>query len=138
MFCQEKNTAVEIYLGTEGVVPASKKITFYMMAQSTVWGGTKGPPKEYWITDKFDKLNYTPPTNNNNYSYWSGFDFALSSTVPPFYDIFGCGLYKIVSSENPNYYFYIDYRDTRYGSYTGSIGHNADIWIKYFYSSCFY
>jgi len=46
-----QNSAVEIYFGTTEVKPPSKKITLYMIAQGTVWGGTSGPPKAYWISN---------------------------------------------------------------------------------------
>jgi len=54
----------------------------------------------------------------------------LSNDFPE-YGQFGCGLYKVFSDVDPSYYFYLDYRDDNYGSYTNSIGHNADIWLEY-------
>lgn len=49
-------------------------------------------------------------------------------------DTFGRGIYKFIPV-GQSAYFFLDYRDTRYGSYSNIPFHTADIWIRYNASS---
>jgi len=133
---QTETLPVEIFVGTENVNPAQKTIIIYLTAIDAVWGGkdVSSTQINYYLTDEFDYLAYTVPVNNNNQIYWAGLDFVLSQTYQGYYPIFGYGLYKVTTNES-NAYFYLDYRDDRFGNYSQyspvTFGHDQDIWIKY-------
>jgi hypothetical protein len=122
--------AVEIFVGTESVVPQSKNITFYLTKYGPVFGDKINGVKYYYVTQYYHFSSYMPLTNNNPISNWAGWDFVFSQTVPPTFPVFGFGLYGLTTDDS-NSQFFIDYRDSRYGTYQGSDGHDADIWIKY-------
>jgi hypothetical protein len=67
------------------------------------------------------------PIINAPYYQYTGYNFSPWGDHS--YPEFGFGLYKLQSSTSN--YFYLDYRDTRYGFYTSCTGHCADIWVKY-------
>ena len=65
---------------------------------------------------------------NLSTSYWQGYNYIATPERVPAED-FGFGLYKLSVL---NKYIYLDWRDTRYGSYVYCNGGNcADIYIKY-------
>lgn len=64
--------AVEIFVGTEGVVPQSKNITFYLTKCGPVFGDKINGVKYYYVTQKYDLSNYIPLTNNNPSYNWAG------------------------------------------------------------------
>jgi len=130
-FCQiPYSPAVEIFLGLEN---ASVSHTINMNSFGAVFGYTYNGNHSYEITNYYDHLDYEAPPNLSE-GNWAGFDFVFSSTSPPTFDIYGFGFYKVTIDEGTSY-FYLDYRDQRYGSYElyppPSYGHDADIWIKY-------
>lgn len=136
VFSQLRAPAVEIFMGTENVSPSSKNIKFYLSAVSAVWGGERVSPTEnnYYLTNDFDHSEYLVPTNNNDLGNWRGWDFVLSQDNGGTYPVYGYGLYKLTTNES-NCFFYIDFRDDRFGNYSQysppSYGHDIDIWIKY-------
>jgi hypothetical protein len=126
----------EMYLGTANVNPPSQTITFTIEAQGEVWAGSY-PPRTYWITENYHVSTFTPHANNEwPPNYWRGWDFVTDITNnPPYYiPIYAYGLYKL-STNHSSKYFYLDFRDDRYGYYgwyqPPTFGHNIDLWIKY-------
>lgn len=130
--------AVELFIGTSNVNPTSKNIIIYMQAHSAVWNGNRVSPTEeiqFSITESFNFLEYAvqgEQFHNQNESFWNGFSVCCSQNGGV--AIFGYGLYKITTNES-DAYFYLDYRDHRYGNYENYPIHEnvqeADIWLKY-------
>lgn len=126
----------EMYLGTANVNPPTQNLTFTIEAQGKVWAGSY-PPRTYWSTDDYDVSTFTPHENNEwPPNQWRGWDFVTDITSnPPYYiPIYAYGLYKL-STNHSSEYFYLDFRDDRYGYYSWyqppTFGHAIDLWIKY-------
>lgn len=135
---EEKAAPVEIFLGivTNDGVMASNDFTFYLNALSVVYKGILNP--DYTATfnqsNNYNNAFWKPPLSNQHQNDWGGFDAGLYQGDPWPYQAIAFGLYKMTTNESDSY-FYLDYRDTRYGRYDlflpPSYGHDADIWIKY-------
>jgi hypothetical protein len=123
----------EMYLATSNVTPPTQTLTFTIEAQGTAWAGSD-TPISYWISTEYSTSSFTPQANNEwPPSYWRGWDFVTSITNNPPYTIpiYGYGLYKMTTN-NSNEFFYLDFRDDRYGYYQSPInGHWIDLWIRY-------
>jgi hypothetical protein len=125
----------EMYLGTINVDTPSQVLEFYTIAQSTVWAGSTSP-RSYWISNLYNNGTFIPENNVSNIYYWKGWDFVTDITNNPPYSIpiYAYGLYKIYTNHSTEY-FYLDFRDSRYGWYLSyqppSYGHDIDLWIKY-------
>jgi len=100
------------------------------------------PPSNFTITTDYGEGWYPdinePGMGNVNpldpYNYFrdcNGFDFV---NARPYYNdyILSYGIYKLSISEGGrNAYFYLDYRDTRYRTYTVQTGSAIDVWFIY-------
>jgi len=109
---------VELYIGTEGVEPLTKQITFYMDAQSPVFGDKVNGFLNYNITNKYDRSSFLVPHNNNHTNFWRGWQHITVYSIGT-EPIIAFGLYKF-STNDSNAHFYIDYRDNRYTYYNNS------------------
>ncbi|MBI2416978.1 MAG: T9SS type A sorting domain-containing protein [Ignavibacteriales bacterium] len=134
LFSQKLNSQVEIYIGvvsSDGIYGQNYN-TFGLYACSAIWSRVF-VNEPCFLTHEYDHpIDYQPTFKNNSMNDWSGFNFAVNPD--PNLSSFGYGLYKI-STGNGTTYFYLDYRDTRYGAYESflppSVGHDADIWIRF-------
>jgi len=96
-----------------------------LSAESSVWGANKWAD-DLLLTDLYNTSQYTASSE-----LW-GWNFVLSKDGPSGTPIFGYGLYKF--SKDKYNYFYLDYRDDRFGNYSnfgGPYGHEVDLWIKF-------
>lgn len=126
----------EMFLGPINVTPPSQTLTFTIEVQSTSWAGSLDP-RSYWISTEYDLTTFTPHENNElDPTHWRGWDFVTDPTSNPPYPIpiYAYGLYKM-STNHSNEYFYLDFRDDRYGYYNWypppTHGHDIDLWILY-------
>ena len=115
---------VELYVYTENVLPDTPPYTFTITAVSTAFDASNN------ITTDFNSSSYQP-THNQLSSDWSGWDHVKSQNwlnAP----VFASALYKF-ECPNLNFYFYFDWRDTRYAYWPPSscTGQCADIWVRY-------
>jgi len=114
-----------------GIINASENITFTMTAQSEVWGANKWAD-DLMLTDMYSASEWTADYTRISTTSWKGWNFVLSQDYGGGYPVYGYGLYKF--SKDENHYFYLDYRDERFGAYESfgyPYGHPADLWIKY-------
>lgn len=132
---------VEIFLGIidNGGYRENSHI-FYLNAVSYVWKGILINGQNYFYLSNEDYFTeYQPSHYNQPFNSWGGWDVGTSYDNNLEYPHIGFGLYKMFISkcfmtECIDKYFYLDYRDTRYGLYEyfgNPAGHAADIWIKY-------
>jgi Secretion system C-terminal sorting domain len=130
--------AVEIFIGTENVSPVSKNIKITLDAIGQVWEDIDNGSDKVLILSN-DNNYYSSswliaPNNEADPYHWDGWDFTTSQSAQGTYPVYGFGLYRF-STEDSSSYFYIDFRDDRFGSYglcqPPSYGHDIDIWIKY-------
>lgn len=125
----------EMYLGTVNVNPPNQVLEFYNNAKSTVWAGST-LPRSYWISNLYNSDVFSPANNVSNIYYWKGWDFVTDITNNPPYYIpkYAYGLYQLSTNESSEYFF-LDFRDDRYGYYLSyqppSYGHDIDLWLKY-------
>jgi Secretion system C-terminal sorting domain len=123
----------EMYLATDSVTPPSQTLTFTIEAQGSVWAGSD-TPISYWISTEYNTSTFIPQANNEwPPSYWRGWDFVTDITNNPPYPIpiYAYGLYKLTTNHSGEY-FYLDFRDDRYGYYQQPTnGHPIDLWIRY-------
>jgi hypothetical protein len=124
---------IEVYIGTTGL-NAGERVHYTLEAVGSVWEGGPFVGTPYILTNNYQFARY--PANsgyvgNSTFSSttkdWLGFSFIPSRW--PGVDLFSYGVYKLkVYPRNAT--LFLDYRDNRYGSYTGC-PQCADIWIKY-------
>jgi hypothetical protein len=126
---------IEIFTLVEDPSPnPSGNYNYTLSAIGTVWKVIKSQSSGYYDYFEYDIDIYNEasggivnPIINAPYSQYTGFNFI------PFddhsYPEFGFGLYKLKLFDSK--FFYLDYRDVRYGFYQNCVGHCADIWIKY-------
>ncbi len=127
VFCQEPlaDKWLEIFCGSENY---SNSVEYSLEPIGMIWDVE-------WSTSKIFRIDTDGSSNgglyiaphNQNIADWSGYNYIASSKRVVAED-FGFGLYKLSAM---GCYFYLDWRDTRYGSYTYCTGHCQDIWIKY-------
>ena len=127
--CQEiiRDPLHEIFCGSENY---NYQLTYNLEQIGTVWDEEwpNSTTHIYTIdTDSSSNGGFFIAEPNKIIYDWRGYNYIASPWRIPTED-FGFGLYKLTVM---NKYIYLDWRDTRYGSYQGSIGHNADIFIKY-------
>ena len=118
---------IELYIG---IVNASANITFTMTAESVVWAANRWFEDDFLISDEYNTSQWTADYTLTSVDSWEGWHFVTSQGS--LFPVYAYGLYKF-SMDQYNY-FYLDYRDDRYGNYSGfgePFGHEIDLWIKY-------
>lgn len=120
---------IEIFTLVEDSSPnPSGNYSFTLTSMGTAWKVIPHSiyPNDYDISDEVSGGTVYPEINAGISGY-TGFNYIAHDNHN--YPEFGFGLYKLECSAGN--YFYLDYRDTRYGKYTYCTGHCADIWVKY-------
>jgi hypothetical protein len=128
LFAGEEEPAaagVEVFVFTKKMPDNTPLYTFSMTAISTVFNTS------FNITTDYSYSTYIPSAHNQISSDLSGWDHIATS---PNYDTLtpqiGFSLYKMYCADL-DFYFYIDYRDTRYPFSLPCTGQCADIWVWY-------
>ena len=119
---------VELFIG---IVNSSEDITFTLTAESAIWGANTWYD-DLLLTDSYNTSQYTADKDLEDEDSWEGWNF-VTSIVSNYHPAFGWGLYKLCRNDT-NDYFYLDFRDDRYGNYSAfgdPLGHAIDLWIKY-------
>lgn len=125
---EDKAVKVEIFTG---IVNSEENILFTITAESAVWGANKWDD-DFLLTDLYDMSQFTAKYENSDISSWKGWDFVLYHYPTSSTPVYGYGLYKFTKDEY--HYFYLDYRDDRFGNYKAfgnPNGAETDLWIKY-------
>lgn len=121
---------IEIFTLVEDFSPnPTGSYSFTLSAIGTAWKAINTSSQYYYEYDISNEVlgGTVYLIINAPYYQYTGYNFSPWGDHS--YPEFGFGLYKLQSSTSN--YFYLDYRDTRYGFYTGCTGHCADIWVKY-------
>jgi len=125
---EPKSTSVELYIG---VINSNYDITFTLTSVNEVWA-TNTWGENFLLSDQYNNSQWTADYTKIDNDDWGGWDFVTSHTQSSEIPVYAYGLYKF--SRNDYVYFYIDYRDDRYGNYSAfgdPLGHAIDLWIKY-------
>jgi hypothetical protein len=133
--------AGEIYVGT--YQQAGEQMISYRYRMTSVgplWGGGPyaNPPTSFNLNPSDPNYQTAIATFEGEQFFtntiFSGYDWPHFRIIEPDdinINAFGYGLYKF-SVDGGSAYFFIDYRDDSYGSYSNCPGNDcADIWIKY-------
>jgi len=127
----------EIYIGTQGL-DIGETVQYKMNVLGTFWGDIN-PYKINTPSIYIDAiaLRVNEQTNktivdftNTDFNSFEWPYFRMNIVDDQGLNSFGFGLYRF-SIEPFNAYFYIDYRDDNFSSYSNCAGHCQDIWIKY-------
>lgn len=97
--------------------PCAQNLVIY----STVWKTTAVAVCSvdvFSITEEYNNcLEYLPQEYNESYSQMGGWHAGPHVPSPDPYCQVGYGIYKMTTDEDTEPFFFIDYRDTRYGLY---------------------
>ncbi len=131
----------EIYIGTRGL--DEEEFVYYKMETiGAFYGGgplispsqpfTMNNPSIYQnaMAHYISGYQIIQEISNTNFSLFNWPYFRMIFLDDGGSNSFGYGIYKLFI-EPYSAYFYIDYRDTDYGSYTNCNGHCQDTWLKY-------
>jgi hypothetical protein len=133
LYCQKSpmdSPLIEIFVLAESDNLSGTDVDFTLSNVGTAWRAIPGSsPKIFEISNLVNGGTVTAILNVG-YAHYTGFNYSHRDDHS--YPEFAFGFYKLSVL---NKYFYLDYRDTRYGSYSYCNGHCADIWIKYDYSN---
>ncbi|MFA6541482.1 MAG: T9SS type A sorting domain-containing protein [Bacteroidota bacterium] len=128
---QPLSPPIEMYFGTENVI-TSTSYTLSISSKSTVFDVQSNDQINH-STSIYNTSSFTPLANNESVDNYWGWNFVNDITIPSS-PTFAYGLYKF-SLSSTNIFFYIDFRDSRFGFYQNysppSIGHDADLWLKF-------
>ncbi len=125
----EDSPLIEIFVLAKSNSGYGSNVTFKLDAVGTAWKAIpRSNPKTFLISEDVNGGIVTASLDAS-YNNYTGFNYSYTGDHS--YPEFGFGFYKL-SIPVFNLYFYLDYRDIRYGSYINYCnGHCADIWIKY-------
>lgn len=108
----------QLLIGIIGLSNPNEVVTHRIIAYEAVWenDGTHN----FFISTDDSLYNSSWQTTGNSdtsdYGDWGGWNWAWIDTGYSPYSRWGLGFYKVTNNHNPNVFFYLDTRDSDYGS----------------------
>lgn len=133
---QEPIDEKQLMFGVTGVLP-NEIVTHTISAQGIVWelqagiNWIKSLPADPQLNPLyFNSVESEGNVDPNSSGWYAAFNFKWRQPPTPLYPSWGLGLYKISNSKNPDKYFYLDARESKYGS-GGGIDVDIHIWYDH-------
>jgi hypothetical protein len=120
LFAQEELIPDKQFMLGCSYVGSSEEVTHYIDAESEVWQYSSGS----FVTGGVYSSSLITVGNANFSSYdWQGFNFNWLNGSP----YWSLGLYKVTNSKQPDKYYYLDARDSDFGS----VAYPVDFYIYF-------